>query len=289
MVLAPAEWRAREAAHHDRVDGLIAGHLARGRRGEKHPVEDFLFTYYSHRPAQLRRWHPGAGVVLAGAAERAGWRDHAEVDLDEGGRGVAVDVRAFATRTRETLAHARALLAATASRPAQFGCFGLHEWAMVYRQSPDAVRHAAWPLRLGPTGTDAVVESHRIRCSHYDAYRFFTPAAAPRNAVRPTRADTVALEQPGCLHATMDLYKWAYKLAPAVPSDLVVDAFELARDVRGLDMRASPYDLAALGYDPVRIETPEGRAEYVAAQRGFAERGAGLRARLLDVLDQLAP
>ena len=286
VALSPAAWREREAAHHARVDALLAGHLARAGHGEKHPVEDFLFTYYSYRPAQLRRWHPGAGVVLAGAGERAGWRDHLEVDLAGGGRGVAVDVRAFAARRGEALAHVRALLAATASRPAQLGCFGLHEWAMVYRQAPDAVRHAGWPLRLGTAGTDAVVEAHRIRCSHFDAYRFFTPAAAPRNALRPTRVDTVALEQPGCLHATMDLYKWAYQLTPAVPSELVVDAFELARDVRVLDMRASPYDLSALGYEPVRIETPDGRSEYVAAQRGFAERGAALRTRLLEALDR---
>jgi hypothetical protein len=289
LVLAPTDWRAREASHHARVDALLAAHLERARRGEKHPVEDFLFTYYSHRPAQLRRWHPGAGVVLAGAAERSGWRDHVEVRLGDGERGVTVDVQAFTSRRGDTVGHVRALLAATASRPAQLGCFGLHEWAMVYRQAPDDVRHAAWPLRLGPEGTDGVVEAHRIRCSHFDAYRFFTAAAAPRNALRPTRAGTAALEQPGCLHATMDLYKWAYKLSPAVPSDLVLDAFELARDVRELDMRASPYDLAALGYDPVRIETAEGKAEYVAAQRAFAERGAGLRERLLAVLDSLAP
>jgi hypothetical protein len=201
---------------------------------------------------------------------------------------VRVDVPAFVTRRGEALGHVRALLAATASRPAQLGCFGLHEWAMVYRQGPDDVRHAAWPLRLRAAGTDAVVEAHRIRCSHFDAYRFFTAAAAPRNTVRPTRADTVALEQPGCLHATMDLYKWAYKLSPAVPSGLVVDAFELARDVRELDMRASPYDLTALGHAPVRIETTEGKAEYVAAQRAFAGRGGALRERLLAVLDGLA-
>jgi hypothetical protein len=287
-VLAAAAWREREAQHHARVDAVLGAHLERARRGEKHPVEDFLFTYYSFRPAQLRRWHPGAGVVLADAPERATWRDHVEVDLPDGGRGVAVDVRAFGGRRGEALAHVRRLLAATASRPAQFGCFGLHEWAMVYRQAPDAVRHAAWPLRLGADGTDAVVEAHRVRCTHFDAYRFFTPAAAPRNALAPTRAGTVDLEQPGCLHATMDLYKWAYKLTPAVPSALVVDAFELARDVRELDMRASPYDLAALGYEPVPIETPEGRARYVAAQRAFADRGAALRTRLLAELDRLA-
>jgi hypothetical protein len=32
------------------------------------------------------------------------------------------------------------------------------------------------------------------------------------------------------------------------------------------------------------VETPEGRAEYVAAQREFAERGAALRARLLEAI-----
>jgi hypothetical protein len=52
-------------------------------------------------------------------------------------------------------------------------------------------------------------------------------------------------------------------------------------------MRASPYDLRAHGYSPVAIETPEGKAAYVTAQRGFAERGAVLRDRLIDVCDGL--
>ena len=76
----------------------------------------------------------------------------------------------------------------------------------------------------------------------------------------------------------------AYKLSPLVPSELVADAFALAREIRTLDMRASPYDLAALGYPPVRVETPEGRAEYATTQRGFAERAATLRARLLEAV-----
>jgi hypothetical protein len=86
----------------------------------------------------------------------------------------------------------------------------------------------------------------------------------------------------------MDLYKWAYKLSPAVPGELVADCFALAAEVRELDMRASPYDLREHGYEPVPIETPEGKAEYVAAQRAFAGRGAALRERLMDVCDRLA-
>ena len=85
----------------------------------------------------------------------------------------------------------------------------------------------------------------------------------------------------------MDLYKWAYKLSPATPGELVADCFELAVEIRELDMRASPYDLRGLGYEPAAIETPQGKAEYVAAQRRLAQRGAALRRRLLDVCERL--
>ena len=37
------------------------------------------------------------------------------------------------------------------------------------------------------------------------------------------------------------------------------------------------------------IETAEGKAEYVAAQRGFTVRGNALRRRLLDVIAALEP
>jgi hypothetical protein len=47
-------------------------------------------------------------------------------------------------------------------------------------------------------------------------------------------------------------------------------------------MRASPYDLADLGFDPVRVETADGRAEYTRYQRDFADRAAVLRQRLID-------
>jgi hypothetical protein len=86
----------------------------------------------------------------------------------------------------------------------------------------------------------------------------------------------------------MDLYKHSYQLSPLVDSDLVADCFDLASQIRTLDMRASPYDLADLGYDPVRVETPEGRAEYVRAQRAFADRAAVLRGRLLTRIRDLA-
>jgi hypothetical protein len=271
-ILTVDAWHARRAAHERRVDGWTAPHLARRRAGVKHPVEDFLFTYYSYRPAQLRRWHPGAGVRLDGA------RELGQFYTDTG-----LDVDAVVRQRGDSVRWIRELLTATMRRPAHLGCFGMHEWAMVYRQPPAEVRHNAWPLRLSPERTAAVVEERGIRCSHFDAYRFFTPPARPLNQLRPTRETQVDNDQPGCLHANMDLYKWAYKLSPLTSAELVADCFALARDIRVLDMRASPYDLADLGYPPVLIETPAGRAEYATAQREFAERAAPLRQRLLDV------
>ncbi|MCY9785428.1 3-methyladenine DNA glycosylase [Nocardiopsis sp. EMB25] len=276
--LTEPEWRERARGHERRVDALVADHLRRRREGERHPVEDFLFTYYNLKPSQLRRWHPGVGTVLLGEGARARLDERFYTALPDG--AVGLDADAFRT-ARRVVGFVERLLSAVADRPAHLGCFGLHEWAMVYRT--DEVRHGQVPLRLGHEGTDRVVESHRIQCSHFDAFRFFTGPARPLNTLRPTREAQVDLDQPGCLHANMDLYKWAYKLTPAVPSELVVDCFELSRDIRVLDMRASPYDLVAWGYEPVRIETAEGKAEYMAAQRGFAERGAVLRRRLLDV------
>lgn len=284
QVLPEPVWRERAARHAAAVEQLSADRLARRVEGRRHPVDDFLWEYYGLRPAQLARWHPGAGVALEDASERAGWSGYA---VDPAGVA-SVDVAHVLARRGRALHFVRNLLTATLSRPGRFGCFGLHEWAMVYGADEEQVRHQGWPLRLGPEGTDAVVESHQVSCSHFDAYRFFTPQAAPRNLLAPTREGQVEMEQPGCLHAGMDLYKWSYKLAPLVPSELTLRAFALARDVRELDMRAAPYDLRELGYEPVRIETPEGKAEYVGAQRAFTVRGNALRRELLAVLDPLA-
>jgi len=280
--LSQEQWRPLEAAHHARADTLTAAARNRRAGARSHPVEDFLFTYYMLSPAQLRRWHPGMGFTLQGAGEREGWKFYR---CEDGAAGL--DRARFLASRSATVAFVRELLSATAARPAHLGCFGLHEWAMVYRQSPDQLRHGQWPLRLGPAGTDEVVESHQIRCSHFDAYRFFTAPARALNTVIPTRDSQVAMEQPGCLHATMDLYKWAYKLSPAIASDLTADCFDLARDVRELDMRAAPYDLRPLGYEPVKIETAQGKATYVQAQHTFAERAGVLRLALLEVCDAL--
>ena len=277
------DWVPVAAEHRARVRAWTEPHLARRVSGERHPVEDFLFEYYSYSPAKLERWHPGLGQVLAepGVDEYRGLADYRDCD-----GGVTADLDRL-VRRRDGLKWTRDLLALTQGRNARTNCFGLHEWAMVYRTRPEEVRHEAYPLRLGHDGTDEVVESHRLSCTHFDAFRFFTDDARPRNATTLTRRDQQNYEQPGCLHANMDLYRAAYKFSPFVASDLVADCFELARDIRELDMRASPYDLTSLGYSPVRVEEPAGKAEYVAGQREFAARAAVLRDRLITSLDHV--
>lgn len=284
MISLPrSEWSARSEEHAAAVDALTAGHRARRARGEKHPVEDFLFEYYAHRPGQLRRWHPGPGVTLADAPERADWSGYV-VDRDGTAR---VDVAEVMGRRGRTVAFVTGLLEATLSRPAHRGCFGMHEWAMVYRLEEGQQRHEQLPLRLGQAGTDAVVERHQIRCSHVDAYRFFTAPARPLNQLRPTRESQLEHEQPGCLHAGMDVYKWCFTLTPLVPSELTLDAFVHARETRVLDMQASPYDVTGLGLEPVPVETAAGKAEYLERQRDLATRADDLRRRLLAVLAAL--
>ena len=281
VLLPAAEWRARRAAHHARVDQLTAARRDRASRGETHPVEDFLFTYYPFRVGALRRWSPGWGVALEGDAvpEGEGWWDRSDGSL----RVAEAERDVTALRLARFI---RELCVAVAGRPAHHGCFGLHEWAMVYR-SAEARRHAGWPLRLSPAETDAVVESMPVRCTHFDAFRFFTDAARTLNRVQPDLAGRVANEQPGCIHVNMDLYKWAMKLRQLIPAELAADAFDLALDARGIDMRASPYDLSSLGHEPIRIETAEGRAVYESEQRRLAAAAAPIRASLISSCDRI--
>ena len=278
--LAAAEWRRRVEAHRRRVRRHTDPVRLRKARGEAHPVIDFLFRYYFISPNRLEQWHPGAGVELEDAPDLPPWlgdRPYSRCG------GVVRLVAGPGAKDRQRLAWIRDLLVATRDRPPNFGCHGMHEWAMVYTGTD--VRHReSCPLRLPQQRIDALVESRPLCCSHFDAFRFFHPAARPMNRHQPTLDLRQSLEQPGCVHANMDLYKWAAKAMPWAGTELLLDTFELALELRELDMRASPYDLAAWGLAPVPIETEAGRAEYVELQQQFAEKAAPLRQHLIDAL-----
>jgi len=284
QVLSAEDWQAQRHAHETRVRVWTDPHQQRAARGESHPVWDFLFSYYAFRPAWLRQWHPGPDVELTGADATAflRWPEYRRMAT-----GVALDVAALRPQRRTFVAWLSDLLRAVRARPAFFGCFGLHEWAMVYRQTPEQIRHARWPLRVSAEALAGIVENNSLCCTHFDAFRFFTEPARPLNRHALTREGAPRQEQRGCLHANMDLYKWAFKLAPFAPSTLVADCFALAWDIRAVDMRASPYDLRSLGFEPIAIETAEGKACYETHQRDFCARGEPLRERLIQLCDRL--
>jgi hypothetical protein len=282
-VLPEPEWRAAQRAHQGIVDAWAAPRLARRQRGERHPVDDFLWEYYPVRPAQLRRWSPGLGVALTGAADEfLGQPGFVATTF-----GVVVDPAALPYQVKMA-SRIAPLLAASSSRSGRFGCFALHEWAMVYGLSQDEVRHQAWPLRLDPTQVKAVVDEIGLRCTHFDAFRFYTDESRRLNPVQLTRETQLENEQPGCLHANMDLYKWAWQLFPLTSSDLVRATRELAVEVRRLDMQAAPYDLRGLGVEPIPVETPDGRAKFAALQREFADRASELRSLVQGIASVVA-
>lgn len=116
------------------------------------------------------------------------------------------------------------------TRAPLLNCFGLHEWAMLYHRNSDQQMMTAdpkvhpksrnhekkklskfqqLPLRLELEAVAELVESSTLRCTHFDAFRFFTPAAVPLNTISPppTRERVSNNDQPGCVHVTMDLFK----------------------------------------------------------------------------------
>ncbi len=269
MHRARAETHTRPARH-------------RSDRGQPHPIADFLFEYYPFSFAFLEHWHPGTGVALEwdAPAPRAPYAGRGYV-LENG--LLRADPATLSEKARQRMSWIADLLEATRDRAPNFACHGLHEWAMVY-QGRDVRHEKTLKLRLPQAEIDLLVRARALCCTHHDAFRFFAKEARPLNHLQPDLESRVSLEQPGCVHANMDLYKWTAKTMPWAGSELLLDCFELAMDLRELDMRASPYDLTAFGYPPVRIETPDGRREYEELQKQLAAKAAPLRQRLISVI-----
>lgn len=283
--LPSQEWLLRKQRHEEDLADLIANFRNRRARGIVHPVHDFLFTYYPFPAGRLERWQPqfGESLQITCAAE-AEFFQHKYYRRNK--TSTKLDTTRLGAKEIARLQFSLNLLQSTAERAPNFGCHGLHEWAMVYRSSDIRHRERA-PLRLSEVEIADFVDSQALTCSHFDAFRFFTPQAAPLNRLKPTLETRINLEQPGCIHANMDLYKWSFKTMPWVGSDFLRKTFFLALDLRELDMRASPYDLSEFGYEAIPIETARGRACYVKAQQELAARSTEIRRELISLLERL--
>lgn len=280
--LSPAEWKQKAAHLEERLGPMLRDYVQKRSWHIKNPVLDFLFEYYNYRPATLLKWSPGLGVALQGE-EAESFLEQKEFVKRDG--AVMLDPSLFPQHRHATLRWIRDLLQITLDRAPVWGCFGMHEWAMVYRI--DRPRHAHIPLRLPPDEIAAFVESRPLLCTHFDAFRFFTPEAKPMNRLPLTRMNQEDYEQPGCLHANMDLYKWAHKLFPWLDSELLTDAFLVACETRTVDMQASPYDMREHGLEPICVETVEGRQLYQEKQQAIMQRATPVRQRLLHASNQL--
>lgn len=271
------EWTALKSEHESALSGILDPYLDKRSRRIKDPVLDFLFEYYAFRPSHLRRWSPGIGIQLE--IDRSG-------QLPEVSELIAEDNYArlnpnfFPQKRIKSLKWTLALLKESRLKKPFFGCFGMHEWAMVYRA--EEVRHEQIPFRLTEDEIHIFVESRPLLCTHFDAFRFFTDKAAPLNRHSLNRDNFQEMEQPGCVHTNMDLYKWAFKLYPWISSEVVREAFFNAVETRKVDMQASPYDATEFGLEPIKIETEAGRTEYLERQSEIYENSKPVRERVIE-------
>ena len=273
----------------------------------QNPVFNFLHSYYNVRGARgvrnLKRLtvpaQPNKPTLLPGATAN---------DIRNGllhNRGAIIKSHGILYDPAETYQTATAhnatsflwnrnLLAATMGAKPLLNCFGLHEWAMLYwpegaSPPPSAAYQEKLPLRVDRQTINSVVERGGVSCTHFDALRFFAPAAMPYSRLgdlgKMQRKHQLQLEQPACVHAQMDTLRFALRLSPWLPSSTLTECLELAVAARMIDVSASPYDARAFGIAPIKVETERGKEEYREAQLALMRRSFPVRVSLLRAYD----
>lgn len=275
-----AVWTAKMSQHEKALSEVLDPYLEKRSRQEKDPVLDFLFEYYAFRPSHLMRWSPGINTVIQ-FNDPSVLPEISEFAVENGVAFLNPDF--FPQKRIRSAKWTLNLLEKSAERKPMFGCFGMHEWAMVYRA--ENVRHQQIPLRLSDEEIAEFVESRPLLCTHFDAFRFFTKKARPMNKHELSRETFQDTEQPGCVHSNMDLYKWAFKLYPWISSEVIREAFFNALKTRKVDMQASPYDATEFGLKPIKIETETGRKEYVERQMEIYQNSQPIRYQLIEAYE----
>ena len=269
--LSRGEWTDLAHKHRRSMERLLypseggegSGFTLKERRHavDKHPIYNFLHTYYRYSAESLMRYSPGPGVQLLGTDKK----DFSPSGLlhprffNSQRNTYCVTESQFVVKNKlDSFRRNHEILRNTVGKQPLLSCYGLHEWAMLYRGHTKHQKQLN--LRVNQTTIDKVVEELPLRCTHYDAFRFFSPEAAPLNAIELDRALQLKKEQPGCIHATMDLFKYAYSLYPLLSSQLLQNCLEVCISARYIDMRASPYAVGAFkGCEhAIAIETEKG-------------------------------
>ena len=239
----------------------------------------------------------GRGSCGAGIPATASCWPATEAVRDYLGRaGYAVDAVAASPSSREYLlqpaGHGRGSSPTCCARPRPAGPAELLRAARMGDGLPQRARSATSGVRCGwarraPTRWCEVAGP--LRCSHFDAFRFFTAEAAPRNATALTRDDAgrTGSSRAACTPTwicTSGPTSWARWSTPR----LLLDCLELAAAApRDSTCGPARTTCSGYGYTPIRVEEPAGRAEYVRCQSDLAQRAAPLRAALRDRCDLL--
>ena len=274
MIISESEWRLRAKNHQSKVDSLISEWRQYKKNAQKHPTLDFLFYYYNLKATRLRLWSPGAGIELEGTHDANllfGYYSKSK-------NGFELNPNKFPLNRINTFRWTNKLLENTASQTPVFNCYGVHEWSMIYKSQ--SKRHEQLPLRISQDQLNSFVENTPCNCTHFDAFRFFTKDAKPLIKHPLNRDNQPDYEQSACLHANMDLYKWAYKVFPFISADILLECFELAIQCRYLDMQASPYDLSEFKMEPIEVNLSSGREKYISEQHRLKKIADPLREKL---------
>ena len=207
----------------------------KGRNGALHtqldadnPVYNFLVSYYglkgSRGVRRLLAYSPGPYVPfnIAAAGSAAVPPPLTKYLQHDKARGyLYYDPALMACGASKQLEWNLNLLKATRANAPILNCHGLHEWAMVYKNTAEEKSYQPQlEFRVAQEEIDRVVETSTLRCSHIDALRMFSEDAQrdiPNEfgsiGVDVSREDQAILEQPGCIHAAIDLLKWCLKVS----------------------------------------------------------------------------
>jgi hypothetical protein len=287
-VLSRESWLKALDAQAQRVQTLLQGN---GLQQKNHPIYNFISSYYHFKPEILFQFSPDLETTLM-------FNDESDlVHLSKRGRSMCVDRihfdptnMQFSSKQIEAFRKTHRILLSVHNRPPTLNCFGFHEWAMLYSEASSVDLKQDLPLRVSRESIRDVLMTNKLRCSHYDAFRFFTKDSMPLNTVNVnlSRMNQEISEQPGCVHVHMDMFKWSFKIFPFISSELLTDTLSLSLQARSLDMRASPYDLKAcsnLGAmfnpEPILVETPSGRRDYQKYQMELYAKSKPIREKLI--------
>ncbi|MBA2729078.1 MAG: hypothetical protein H0U49_13020, partial [Parachlamydiaceae bacterium] len=151
IVLPEEIWTARAKIHHALVGPMCDAFISRRAIGLTHPVHDFLFTYYNCSPQKLKQWIPSLDERLETSQDIAeeypylsGYWFYSHAN------SLSVNKDRILEKTRQQATFVADLCSNILQRTPRYHCFGMHEWAMVYKLSPEDIRHKGHRLRLKP-------------------------------------------------------------------------------------------------------------------------------------------